>query len=76
MAASDQMRRVLVDNVPINVPEYTTPSKIIQLSGQNPKERDLVKEYGDGTTDIFPSNRRIHTSDGDSFKAQLTAIEG
>ena len=75
MAASDQMRRVIVDNVPINVPEYTTPSKIIQLIGQNPKERDLVKEYGDGTTDIFPSNRMINTRDGDSIKAQITAIE-
>ncbi len=76
MAASDQMRRVFLDNVPVNVSESTTPANIIRAGGQIPKERDLVKEYSDGTTEIFPPNRRIQTSDGDSFKAQLTAIEG
>jgi len=76
MATSDQMRRVIVDNVPINVPEYTTPANIIRAGGQNPKERDLVARYSDGTANIIPSNKRIQTRDGDEFVAQLTAIEG
>ena len=76
MAKSDQMRRVYIDDIPLNVPETTSPQNLIQLAGQNPGDRDLVYKDPDGSTEILPKRRIIKPKNGERFESQITAREG
>jgi len=76
MSFSDALRKIYVDDRPLEVPENVLASEIIQRSGLNPHSRALVKAYNDGSTEILPAYRKPVLKDGDRFETQVIAEGG
>ena len=69
-------RRVIVDGMPIEVTEESSPADIIAAAGRNPSTYALVMDDGRGGSQLVPVNRRIELKDGQRFESQLSGIGG
>ena len=76
MSFSDELRRIYVDDRPVEVPDNSFTNELIQRAGQNPATRSLVKAYPDGSTQIMPAYGKPILRDGDRFETQVIAEGG
>ncbi len=75
MSFSDRIRRIHMEDQEYDVPEDATASEIIRGTGQDPKNRSLVKTRQDGSTTIYRPNDRPRLRDGERFETQV-AVKG
>ena len=69
-------RRVIVDEMPIEVDENISSSDLILASGNDPSTYSILMADGRGGGQLVSAGRRIKVRDGQRFETSLNGVGG
>ena len=72
----DRLRRVFVNDRPVDVPANTRGADIIEAAGQDPSRHTLMTSGPGGKPQVLPGERRIEPVNGQQYETVLPAVGG
>ena len=76
MAFRNMIKRILVNENPVSLPEQARAEDIIRSAGKDPFKNDLVLANPDGTVDLLPKKGLIRLRENSQFETQLSSKNG